>query len=492
MPQYRYVTTQGGTATVEAGSVAEAIQRAQNRDPSSGVQLLTNQQTAQPTSQSVNQPTTQPNLGSVEQQIQDITKQVQGLTSQVGGFKMPEAPQYTGGIGDAQGSMSFYQSLIAEQQKQAQEYERQRQEAQAKQATERQGILDYIRGIPQRTEDYTQQQYANLGIQPAEYFASQQARIAELDTLSQQYNAKEAEKVQALEKSSQRLAPMSFIRGEQALVERQYNNVLSTMAANINAKTAIMEMEQGNFNQAQNFINQAVSNYTWSLQTELSMLTTFYEENRDIINSLDNKYQNALNQVIALKQDEYNQTYNEKMQVAQLMIDNPQAAITINDTLETAAQKIQQSGGTAAYQLQLAQERRIGAGETETGIQPTEGFANYDVEIDARKFITDLKAQGIEQDKIYELARTQYSQQEASDNALRQLVGLEPILPKTGFRQALSNIGLTIPFTQKQTQTSNLKKVETGAAAGGYINERGEFIAGPQAVDTFMGNLFSF
>ena len=298
-----------------------------------------------------NQPS---NLNAIQNEINRIAQEVGKITTGVtqltgksittgtpaNTLKLPEYQQYTGNINNSLGSQSFYKQFIADEEARQKEYQAALLKAQEVQATKPKSFLDYLKNIGKQTpEEYATTKYAETGYTPSAYFASQKARIAELDTLSQQYNAKELEKNKAIEANRNLMAPMTFISGREAKIQRQYNIELSAMAANIQSKSAIMEMEQGNFNQAQNFVNQTVSNYTWTLQTDLAMLQDFYNDNQQLINSLDTKLQNSLNRIIALKQDEYNEIKAEKQAVLNLMLQSPNAGITVDDTLQSATEK---------------------------------------------------------------------------------------------------------------------------------------------------------
>lgn len=381
--------------------------------------ITTNQKTSMPS-----------NLDLIQEQINQIAKGISGLNTNMqssgyagipnagvtsGSVKLPTASKYESNISSAMGATSEMKAWTDFMAKQADEWKAQQNELMKQQATDKQTIWNKISGlgsnVTAKREEIFNQTY---GGPPAEFIASQKARIAELDTLAKAYNAKEAEKIQILEKSGQRLAPMSFIRGEQALVERQYNNVLSTMSGDINAKTAVMQMEQGNYDRAMQYVNQAVEDYTWGLKTEVEMLTNFYNDNQQTIQNLDTKYQNALTNMMQLKQQE----------------------------LETQRDEYWKK---LNYDLQVRQENRIsnsGGGSSVTPASP--GFNSSKVETDFRQDIVALKDQisvgTLTKEQAYSRLRDLYSPSEVSDQTIKDMLG---ILKPATFSQAT---GYQSPF----------------------------------------------
>jgi hypothetical protein len=148
---------------------------------------------------------------------------------------------------------------------------------------------------------------STTGINPSQYFSEEKASIEELNSLQQSYNNKVAERDQALLNSANKLAPMTFIRGEQALIQNQYAIELNRQSANINGKAAILEAKQGRWEEAQKYAEAAVSAAVAEQAYNLQMYQMFYNENQDIINGLSSDLRNALNQSIEQVRWEYEQ-----------------------------------------------------------------------------------------------------------------------------------------------------------------------------------------
>ncbi len=76
------------------------------------------------------------------------------------------------------------------------------------------------------------------------------------------------------------------------------------------------------------------------MKFNLDMYTTLYSLNQDSIDRLDSKYQIALKEAKDDAEKAYTIAYDEKSKVGQLMLDNPQAQISITDDFATALSKI--------------------------------------------------------------------------------------------------------------------------------------------------------
>ena len=418
-------------------------------------------------------------LEDIQQNINNLTNRIstEGITDNSGKVLLPPSsspdlkipnnvPLPTQNTTDVNGLISFYKSQFDTAQKQQEELLKQQQELQKQQSTQTKPFLDRILGSRQPS-DVRQETTTQTGIQPTEFFQSQKAGIAELETLNKEYNATVARRDQQIA-SVTGLAGQSidFMNNQVAQINRNAAPELNRMAANINAKAATFEAEQNRFAQAQQFIDKAVQAATADLKFNVDMFSVLYEVNQDQINRLDTKYQSALKdaQTAALKT--WETAVVEKNDVGKLMMENPQAGITINDTLAQAQSKIARSGGTAKFQLDLAQERRL-AGEAGVGaglkttIYDTSltNYLNTGMSPDqaALAIIAETGENLTEKDKDGILRRAeainrQIEQQRIANNPLSPT----PLLPE-GFVQpqkplTTSRIGQSVGLTPQQKQ----------------------------------------
>jgi hypothetical protein len=177
------------------------------------------------------------------------------------------------------------------------------------------------------------------GLMPAQYFADQKQRIAELDTLNKEYSNTVAQRDASLAKEQDRLAPLSVINGRTAQITRQYAPELNRMSANINSKAAVMEALKGNFAEAQKYVQQAVDAFTAQKKDTYDQYVALREANRDVFDLLDADYKNAYVAAENYAKTSFENARADKTAVLNLMIQNPQAGILATDTLEQASSK---------------------------------------------------------------------------------------------------------------------------------------------------------
>ena len=263
---------------------------------------------------------------------------IAGNIKTTGGLQMPTISPTGGEVSGATaattGLNSYYDLLI----KQQQDYQTRLTAAQTEQEKTRKSIFDFL-GTTKSSSQLRAEEYAKIGVSPTEYFADQKAKIAEIGSLTQEYNSVKAAKDQAIAGSYDKLATNSFINNQIAQIERNAAPRLNELSANINSKASVLQALQGNFAEAQRFVNQAVNDTTADYKFKMDTLSTFYELNKDVIDDLDKRYQTAFNNAFALAKETYDNQVTDRKEVGGLMINNPQAGILITDSVETAYQK---------------------------------------------------------------------------------------------------------------------------------------------------------
>lgn len=359
-----------------------------------------------------------------------------GVTT-MGGVNMPTVNAGAGNIFNALASTAGTSSYIETQQKIAEERQRQIEAQQKALQTSTQPLLERLLGSKSPTgarADATE----DSGI--AELRAQKLAKIAEIESLTQEYNATKAAMEAQIAQSYDKLGSNNFINNQIAQIQRNAAPKLNMLSANINAKAATLQVLQGDIAAAQDAINQAVQDATAEFKYNYDVFSMFYEMNRDILTSLDAPYQQAYESALEFSRVQYEQQLNEKTMVGEMMIDPALrgSGILITDTYEEALTKAQAVAGTNY----LADKAKTGTG-TSAG---TSGFKNADIESDVRADAAELLYnEGLTPEEAYKRLRTAYSTVEVSDTALKSLVGLSSIATPQPTSGVVTSTGQVIP-----------------------------------------------
>lgn len=241
-------------------------------------------------------------------------------------------------------------------------------------------ILDIFNSTPS-TSQTRNDAFSDIGVNPASYFADQRTKIAEIDTLNQEYgNIKSQMETEIANLAGQGTGiPMSVLNNQQAQIERNYAPKLNRISANVNSKAATLQALQGNFNEARNFVNQAVQDATADTKFKFDTISTFYDMNQDSISSLTSEYKDALNNSISIAEMTYKKDVEDRQFAGDgiMKYNSLGAGITINDTPAQVSQKIASVGGELGfYQQQQAIQQKYSAsgdgGMVSTGVTSPE------------------------------------------------------------------------------------------------------------------------
>jgi hypothetical protein len=127
-----------------------------------------------------------------------------------------------------------------------------------------------------------------------EQFKRLQALAPEIDAINQRLIQTELAEQQALMGAEGRMAPMTFIRGEQALIQRQYGVQKAAISAELGAKAALGQMYQGNIELANSMIDRTIQAHLYDYDQKISDYQFFFEHYSDEFNRLDSEYKNAI------------------------------------------------------------------------------------------------------------------------------------------------------------------------------------------------------
>jgi peptidoglycan hydrolase-like protein with peptidoglycan-binding domain len=250
-----------------------------------------------------------------------------------------------GDVSNATSASAGTQAFVDTQQQIATDRQKQVQAEQDALAKTTKPFLDKLLGAPSPMEARKAAQQ-ETGINPEDYFADQKVKIAEIETLTKDYNATKAAMEQQIAASNDKLGSNNFINNQIAQIQRNAAPKLNMMSANINSKAATMQALQGNFNSAQDFVNQAVQDATAEQKYNFDLYQTFYQINKDTIDALDAPYAEAYKAALALSQSQYEQSVKNKQQIGEMMLAYPKAGISMGDTIEQAFKKAASSSQT--------------------------------------------------------------------------------------------------------------------------------------------------
>lgn len=259
--------------------------------------------------------------------------------------KTPQMNPQTPGINGVDSRMAFYQSAFDTYSKQAKDVQAQEDKQRELQAKQTKPYLDALQGAKSPSQ-VASDSWSKTGIDANQYFASEKAQIAEIGSLNVQYNNLVAARDNQIASTQDKYATTNFISNQVAQINRNAAPELNRISANINAKAALLEASQGMFSEAQKFVNQAVDAATADLKYNFDMYNEFYNQNQDVIDKLDTKYQDAFKNAMGIAEKAYTYQQDQTTKVANLMIDNPQANIDIHDSFEQAMQKVQKTPKT--------------------------------------------------------------------------------------------------------------------------------------------------
>ncbi len=294
--------------------------------------------------------TTEPDTSKIEEGVKEaqtkadqFTQQVQQLSAdqlkETGTFNIQDQDVKERGTTTANGYLARLKAENEAEQKRLDDERKAAETAAEKEEKTRWDKFKETFGITREEKRGTE--FEELGVDPAKYIAERTADIAEMEALMTDYDSKVAERDAAIASIQGRTGTtIAFAGAETQNITNKYNVELNRMAAHINTKSAIMAQKQGLMNEAQAFAAQAVDDYTYDKKLAYDQIVAFEEENRLEIEELDQEYKDALQEGKDVSLAIYEEAKTEKTNVMNLMLSNPTAGITIDDTLEEATEKV--------------------------------------------------------------------------------------------------------------------------------------------------------
>lgn len=352
------------------------------------------------------------------------------------GVTLPSLNPTIGSVTDASAGTSGISQFLTTQMA---ELDKQRKNIESQQA-ESQSWLEKFLNEGDSPSEMREDAERMAGVDSAKFFADQTARVKEIEALTEQYNALVAAKDAQIAQSYGKLATTSFIDNQIGQINRNAAPELNRLATNVNAKAATLQALQGNFDRAQDYINQAVEYAMADKRDKLEAFSMMYEMNQDTLSRLDTQYQNAFNTAWDIAKMEYESDLQMKKTLAQLQLDNPQVSINLSGTLESAVAAIKANpkadGGqiigsaetgysmvyfdptTNSYKTR-AITGGTGGGVTPGGVSEVDTYAQsyLDEQIDITSVPQNLRAQVLQRANEIALAAATQSQTQTSTPA---------------------------------------------------------------------------
>lgn len=212
---------------------------------------------------------------------------------------------------------------------------------------------------------------SQTGLNPTQYFGDQQSRITEIGSLQKDYNTTKAQMDAAIQAARDNAggALQSGVDANITRIQQFYAPQLAEKSADINAKAAVLQALQGNWESAQKFVNQAVDDATSVQKNRVDLLKSFIDQNNTEINRLDSKYQNAINLSYKIAQDKYTQDrnaandyYDNKLKEAQLNKLNREGGSSAQSNFNDVMQAAIDQGATPEQAARAAASVSEGSG----------------------------------------------------------------------------------------------------------------------------------
>jgi hypothetical protein len=221
-------------------------------------------------------------------------------------------------------------------------------------------VIDNILGDNQQVNDYVQQ-YKDI---QSKIYPTMETDISELKSLQDQYADLETKKEEELAAIEGRSVNNTILTGMLSNAEKNANIRLNNLATKINIKNSYIELMQGQTEKAISFVNKAIDNATAEKKWEYEQYQQYVNNNQSRIDNLSDDYKQLLLQGLSLAKSQYEEQKSDYQDIGKLMIENPAAGITFNDSLKSAYSKASKvSAGTtqSIYDDKLMDQLETGA-----------------------------------------------------------------------------------------------------------------------------------
>jgi len=292
-------------------------------------------------------------------------------------------------------------------------------------------------------EEALAQAYKEMGVTP-EQIQRIGGLIGEVTEFNKQIADLEAQKQAALDMAEERGMPMTYIRGEQARKEKEYNSKISAKALQAGVKVQELQMLQGAYTDAKATASQIVSLATYDQQQKVADIEWSISAHQDLYDLMSKEEQTAWNRQYATAKDELDRQTKEWSDKTDLVIDAARRGIKldINKSLEDLTEDYTREVAALPEEAEVPITRTIGGvlyeWDKATGIWKE---TIRPPEVEFRKF-TDQEKRKLEQ------------------------AGIDWTIP-TGYQQSLEYLYGTAVTEEAWTSTENyiVRNIQTGATS---------------------------
>lgn len=219
----------------------------------------------------------------------------------------------------------------------------------------------FVNALSKRPSESNLREQGLAGLGVNEKIAQASGLTTEINNLRDELAKLEAEGSAAVAsiEGQGRGIPLGILALQKDKIERQYAARKSAVSAMLAAKSANQSAIQGDIALARSFVNDGIQAKLNDFNQKINDFRDLYTFNKDIIDSLTTEQKNALNAEYKLLQDQATEQQNNLTKIGQLMIDNPRAGVTFEDTFETAIEKVKRAGGSISART----ESRLSSGD---------------------------------------------------------------------------------------------------------------------------------
>jgi hypothetical protein len=284
------------------------------------------------------EPDTQTNEKDPQATLAEITERMTSLRERVD-LRVPDTPIDTTSAENLvnRSPAGELERLEKERQQRIEETQKQREEL----TEERKGLTDRFRDFfdtRKPMEETVREEQDRLGVD--DLLQEQEQLMTDISDLRTRSIGLIEQRDAAVAALGQQGVATPFITGQQARTSEAYDRRINTMGALIGEKAAYMQALQGNVQQARALVSDIVNAATFDTELELNRITSFIDMNRDELSRLDNEYWNEIQQSQRYWENQLETERQEKSQVMEWAITHTDAGISIDDNMDTAAEKL--------------------------------------------------------------------------------------------------------------------------------------------------------
>lgn len=278
--------------------------------------------------------------------------------------------------------------------------------------------------------------------------------------------------------------PTGVISGQQAQLQKQRDLTRIGKASELSATIALNQAYQGNASLGAQLAQQAVDMKYQPILNEIETTKSQISIAGDKMSREDSKRAKIIDQLLSIKQAEIEDEKANKKQVQAIAIEaaGNGAPMSVINSIRNSSDPIKAAAMLRGYSNADISRRKTATEET-----GTPGFLNAKVESDIRAdssaLMDQVDAGAITIDKAYEKIRRLYSGKEATDQALKDLLGITPapaVLPSTTTTKKNQNIvggfGKTVAESPSKVNAGGGNVI--GGYAGKFINAIGKSLFG--------------